>query len=244
MKKALLFTALLEILYLSLSFALAQSYGQWSYEGEIIRTVLRLISILGFIYFYRKYFYKANSPFKPKERVTPQFISSIALLILFAIVYTNAENEPLTWQLVFALSGITAGFREELFYRGIVQNSLQKKYHYRTALLVSCVLFTLSHIQYIYHGQTMAVMLISLAGIIFGSIFIYTKSIVFVGAVHSLYDALLSVNISPVRLNNEAGLPVLLLITLLFLMVISKKMVTAEQTDRSDSDNDDTLSAQ
>jgi membrane protease YdiL (CAAX protease family) len=241
MKKALLFASLLEILYLGLSFALAQKYGQWSYEGELLRTALRVISILFFVYLYKKYFCAASLNFRPKEKLTPQFIVSIVLLILFAILYTNAEHETLTWQLVFALSGVTAGFREELFYRGIVQNSLQKKYHCWTALLLTSALFTLSHTQYIYHGQMMAIMLITLAGIIFGSIFIYTKSIAFVGMIHGLYDALLSLNISPVRLNNKAGLPILLLITLLFLIIVSKKMVAPGQTDRSDND---TLSTQ
>jgi membrane protease YdiL (CAAX protease family) len=244
MKKALIFTSLLEILYLALSFALANKYGQWSYEGEIIRTGLRIASILGLTYFYKTYFYKANKPFKPKEKLTPSFLASIAMLFLFAIAFTNAENESLIWQLVFALSGIAAGFREELFYRGIIQNSLQTKYHYRTVLLLSCAVFTLSHVQYIYHGQTTAIMLISLAGLIFGSIFIYTKSIVFVGAVHGLYDALLSINISPVRLSNAAGLPIMLLITLLFLIIVSKKSVADEQSDRADSGHDDNLSTQ
>ncbi|MEQ1558081.1 MAG: CPBP family intramembrane glutamic endopeptidase [Methyloglobulus sp.] len=244
MTKALLFPALLEILYLGFSFALAQAYGQWSYEGELSRTVLRLLSIFGFIYFYRKYCYDAKQSLKPKQKFAPPFILAITLFILFAALYTNAEHETLTWQLVFGLSGITAGFREELFYRGIVQNSLQKNMHYQKALLITCTLFTLSHIQFIYYGQASAVMLITLAGIIFGSIFIYTGSVLFVGAIHGLYDAVLCLNFSPIRLSNQAALPILLLITLLFFIIISKKPESVTQSDRIDPDNNDSLTTQ
>ena len=150
MKKVILFTAILEISYLTLSFIIAQIYGQWSYEGEIIRTGLRVISVIFYSYYYQKYFYNTTHSFQAKKILTPQFIAAILLLILFAVIYTNAENETGMWQLVFAISGITAGLREELFYRGIVQYSLQMKYGYKIALLTATLLFTLSHVQYIY----------------------------------------------------------------------------------------------
>lgn len=134
MKKIILISALLEIIYLTLSLILAEIYGQWSYIGEIIRTLLRVISIAFFAYYYQSYFYNENHSFKAKEILTPQFIVALLLFLFFAVAYTNAENETLLWQIVFGISGMTAGWREELFYRGIVQNTLQKKYNYLIAL--------------------------------------------------------------------------------------------------------------
>lgn len=228
MKKVILFCAILEITYLTLSFAIAEIYGQWSYQGEIIRTGLRIISIVFYGYFYQKYFYNANHSVKA-EILTPQFIAAILLFLLFAVAYTNAENETLMWQLVFAISGIIAGLREELFYRGIVQQSLQMKYDYKIALPVATLVFMLSHIQYIYYGQTGGLMLITLAGIIFGCIFIYTGSIIFTAIIHGLYDAILSVNIVPFRLSNSLVIPILFLIMLAFLIIINKKFYSAGQ---------------
>lgn len=242
MKKIILFATAFEISYLTFSFVLAQRYGQWSYEGEIIRTGLRVISIVFYLYLYRQYFVDAHPVFKAKELLTPQFTAAILLLLLFAAVYSNAEHETLLWQLVFAISGATAGLREELFYRGIVQNTLQTKYGYKTALSAASLLFTLSHVQYIYYGQIRGLMLIALAGIVFGSIFIYTGSIVFTACIHALYDAVLSVYIVPFRLDNGIQLPVLFLIMLAFLIILNKKTNAPEQTAEAGDANPDNLS--
>ena len=239
MKKIILFAATLEISYLALSFAIAQVYGQWSFLGEIIRTGLRVISLVFYGYVYRKYFYNPNHSFKAKELLTPQFIVAILLFLLFAVAYTNAENETVLWQIVFVISGVTAGLREELFYRGIVQNTLQRKYGYKVALPVATLVFTLSHIQYMYYGQAGGLMLITLAGIIFGSIFIYTGSIVFTAIIHGVYDALLSVSIVPFRLSNSVVLPVLFLIMLAFLIIINKKLHGTRQADNADDSSQD-----
>jgi membrane protease YdiL (CAAX protease family) len=239
MKKIIFFVAILEIGYLSLSFAIAEIYGQWSTIGEIVRTGLRVVSIVFYGYFYQKYFYNANHSFKAKEVLTPQFIAAILLFMLFAVFYTNAENEPPLWQLVFVISGITAGFREELFYRGIVQNALQFKYGHSVALLGASLIFTLSHIQYIYYGQLNGLMLIAFAGIIFGSIFIYTGSIVFTAIIHGVYDAVLSINIVPVRLSDGIVLPILFLIMLAFVTIINKKTYKAQQAGNTDNNNQD-----
>lgn len=242
MKKIILSAAILEISYLALSFALAQIYGQWSYEGELIRAGLRVISILFYGYVYQKYFYNAKHSFKPKELLAPQFSAAILLFLFFGFAYTNAENEPLLWQVVFAISGITAGLREELFYRGIVQTALQKKYDYKIALLTTTLLFTLSHVQYIYYGQIRGLMLIAFAGIIFGSIFIYTNSIVFTAVIHGLYDAALSINLIPFRLSDEIVLPLLFLIMLVFLISINKKLYPNQHSDEAGPNDQDNLS--
>jgi membrane protease YdiL (CAAX protease family) len=243
MKRIILFAAILEISYLLLSFALAEIYGQWSIIGEIIRMGLRIISIVVYGYYYQQFFYTAGQSFKTKAVFTPPFVAIILLFLLFAVTYSNAENETLWWQFIFVVSGITAGLREELFYRGIVQQSFQKKYDNKTALALATLLFTLSHIQYIYYGQIKGLMLIAMAGVIFGSIFIYTGSIVFTAAIHGLYDAILSVNIMPFRLSNGSVLPILFLIMTAFLLIISKKLVGTPQADNNlDDSNPDNLS--
>jgi membrane protease YdiL (CAAX protease family) len=243
MKKIILFAAILEISYLSISFALAEIYGQWSILGELIRTGLRIISILFLSFCYQKYFSHSRQPAKAKGLFTPPFIAANLLLMFFAAIYTNAENETLWWQFVFVVSGITAGIREELFYRGIVQQSLQLKYGYKTALMLATLLFTLSHIQYIYYLQINGLILIACAGIIFGSIFIYTGSIAITATIHGLYDALLSINISPYKLNDNVALPTLCLIMAAFLIVISKKLTKTPQPNTNiDDSNPDNFS--
>jgi membrane protease YdiL (CAAX protease family) len=242
MKRIILFVALLEITYLALSFLLAHIFGQWSSLGEIIRTGLRVISIVFYGYFYQKYFYNVETSFKPKTSVTPQLIAAILLFLLFAVAYNNAQNETVLWQFIFVISGITAGLREELLYRGIIQNCLQTKYDHKIALFGATLIFTLSHVQYIYYGQFGGLMLITMAGLIFGCIFIQTGSIVLTAIIHGLYDALLSVDAIPFRLGNSVAIPIMFLITLAFLMIVSKKLYNPQNSRNTDDSNQDNLS--
>jgi membrane protease YdiL (CAAX protease family) len=220
----LFYCAAVEICYLSISFALGEWFGQWSYVGEAIRTGLRLVVIVFYGHCYRRYFFDGQQPKHSKNYFAPSFIAAVFLLFLFAAHYTNAENETLLWQLVFAVSGIFAGIREELFYRGFVQQHFQVKYGNKSALLMASAAFTLSHVQYIYHSQLSGLLFIALAGIIFGSIFIYTRNIVVTAIIHGLYDAILSINISLLRLNVNSALAVLSLIMLMFLVLIYKEL--------------------
>jgi membrane protease YdiL (CAAX protease family) len=239
MNKIIFFAAASEILYITFSFLISQSYGPWSIPGELARTSLRIISIFLFLYIYQKYFFKDDQSFKTKETLTLPFITAIQLFFLFAIVYTNARNETALWQIVFFISGIAAGLREELFYRGMIQKTLQLKYGYRNALIIGTLIFSLAHLQYLYEGQFRELALIAFAGVIFGSIFIHTGSVLFAGTIHGLYDAILSVNIAPFRLSYSAAMPILVLIMVIFLIIISNNLYVSRQREESyDRDQD------
>jgi len=192
--------------------------------GEMIRTGLRLVVIAVFIVCYRRFFLYKRQISVITPLMSPLFFIAVALLLLLAAVNTNAENEPLMWQLLFAFSGLTAGLREELFYRGLVQQQLQQSYGDRVALPVASVFFTLSHVQYMYYGQWHGLLLIAVAGIIFGSIFIYSRSIVVTSCVHGLYDALLSFKISTFKIDYNTALCALSVILLLLLLLIRPQL--------------------
>ncbi|MGZ8908184.1 MAG: CPBP family glutamic-type intramembrane protease, partial [Methylobacter sp.] len=81
----------------------------------------------------------------------------------------------------------------------------------------------------IYYGQTKELLLIAFAGVIFGTIFIHTGSIVFTAIVHGLYDSILCLNLAPFRLNNGIATPILFLVMLAFLIVIIQKPVAAQR---------------
>ncbi|CAG7856240.1 hypothetical protein MCAMS1_00650 [biofilm metagenome] len=224
--KILYYCAALEVCYLLLSFAIAEHYGQWSDVGEILRTGLRLAVIGCYGYCFRRYFYNGAQTGDFKTYLASPFALLVCLFLLIAAINSNAENETLRWQTVFAVSGITAGLREELFYRGLVQQYFAFKYDERIALTVASAFFTMSHIQYIFHGQLPGLLLIMLAGIIFGGIYIYTRSIVITALIHGLYDAILSIKISTVQINNNTALMALLVITSMFLLLINKQLKT------------------
>ncbi len=225
MQKPLFLLALIEIVYLATSFYLAMVYGQWSYQGEILRSGLRIVSIIILILVYRRYFLTARAnEFSATPLKKPALIMAIFALLTFAVSFTNAGRESGTWQAAFFVSGLLAGFREELFYRGIVLTALQPKFRNLIALSLSTLVFTCAHIQYFFYQQYFALLLILLAGVIFGCVFIYTGSILATGVVHALYDAILSVNIMPLRLTNKAGFIALLTLAAMFVFMVRQQL--------------------
>lgn len=216
---------LLEVTYLGGSFALALHYGQWSFEGEEFRLLARLIALFLFVYFYRKYFYQVGQKYHQKQLTAPLFTMLVIAFFGYAIVFNIVDNENAEWQGLFAISGLVAGFREELLYRGMIQQTLQKCYKPLIALLLAAIVFMLSHIQYIYYEQFNGLLLIFCSGIIFGCVFLYTNNVLITALVHGVYDALLSVKLLPSFLPNALQFPLLLAIMLSFL-VLSRSVLT------------------
>ena len=231
-KQALLMTGCYEIFYLTLSFCLAERFGQWSVEGEILRSILRLFSIAVLLYYFLRCFHQTPTPKTTKGRSPRQllFFIIIVLLLGFALIDSNADGETLSWQLTFAVSGLLAGIREELLYRGILQRSLQNKYGAVWALSFSGTLFTLSHWQSLYHLQIYTLIMITLAGVIFSSLFIFFGNVFVNVLVHGFYDALLSVKITPYMLHPQIAIFVLFLIAMLSLLLIKPELKRRENS--------------
>ncbi|MFH0919142.1 MAG: CPBP family intramembrane glutamic endopeptidase [Fibrobacterota bacterium] len=94
-------------------------------------------------------------------------------------------------RLVFAITSIAVGFKEEITYRGILQNLLARKYGVLIGLVVASVLFMLMHVGYqklTYENFTK----LFLVGIVLGSLYYFTKSLCFCIIIHSLVDAIYS----------------------------------------------------
>jgi membrane protease YdiL (CAAX protease family) len=87
----------------------------------------------------------------------------------------------------FSLTSIVVGLREELFYRGVLQNVLEKRMALPAALLVSNVLFALYH----YGAQPMTVLSVikfMVLGSFMGLVYFTTRSVMVVALIHAGYD--------------------------------------------------------
>jgi membrane protease YdiL (CAAX protease family) len=225
MLSKVIYFSIVEIGYLAFSFALAISYGQWSLEGELQRTLARVICLLIYGYGYFQFFYKkADKNADRTSLFSPTFLVATGLLFGFAIFDSNGVNENAEWQKLFFLSGLIAGFREELFFRGMIQNTLQNRLGYQKGLSWSVLLFALSHIQYIYYGQLHGLLMITCAGIMFGCVYIHSRSILVTGIVHGLYDALLSVDFISYKLDVKLELPLFFALSLLFISLVKEPL--------------------
>lgn len=91
--------------------------------------------------------------------------------------------------LVFALTSLIVGFREELLYRAVLLNLLQPRLGTAGALLFSTALFVVYH----YGAQPanwLAVTEVTCMSLLLGLIYVRSGSLFTVAAIHAIYDGL------------------------------------------------------
>src|SRR5574344_1159194 len=115
-KKTLQVLVIFEIIYVLFSTAFSLIYRNDLFNGEINRSIIRLISLLIYLYFF-KTINKDNSK-AHISIINVVFITlSLILLMLFPLLFQNSSFTGLLTFIWFASSFIV-GFREEIFYRG------------------------------------------------------------------------------------------------------------------------------
>jgi membrane protease YdiL (CAAX protease family) len=122
----------------------------------------------------------------------PLLVAAIGPVLLAPVLFGDASLPDLPTKLVFASTSIVVGVREEFFYRGIVQNILDRRAGWWMAIVISNALFTLYH--YRAFGVppfTFPVIVGYFAvGSALGLIYLGTRSLVLVIAIHTVYDVL------------------------------------------------------
>lgn len=103
-------------------------------------------------------------------------------------VYVRRGQVPL-WALV-PLLGLWIGPIEELFWRGVLQNYLQQKLSPVGALLGASLLYSLVHI---WSGNLPLLLAALVAGLAWGALFLWTKSLLPGILSHALWDVLMFV---------------------------------------------------
>lgn len=115
--------------------------------------------------------------------------------------------------LIFALTSVIVGWREELLYRAVLLNLLQSRIGTAGALLVSTALFIVYH-----YGAMPAtglmVMEIACMSLLLGFIYMRTGSLLAVAAIHAVYDGLWFFGPHPAILLSDGWRPLFLLTAL------------------------------
>lgn len=204
----------IELAYIALSFYLDGFFGQWTIMGERYKTGARLALVVLYVLIYRRYFQSRQRPLNVYNQAGLK--AGLSMLLLIALGYTNARGETSAWQSTFALSGLAAGIREELFYRGMIQNVLANRLNHLKAIVLTTLIFSLAHVQYLVQGHYQGLAFIALAGLIFANIFSMSGSVTLAACVHGVYDGLLSIEIAPFRLDNNLAFFLLLSLTCYF----------------------------
>ncbi len=209
-KTALKLLITLEIIYVIFSTAFSLIYCNNLFNGEINRSIIRFISLIIYLYFF-KTINKNNS--KSHINITNVlFISlSLVLLMLYPLLFQKSNFSGLLSFIWFASSFIV-GFREEIFYRGFVQYNINKSKGIILSIILTSLIFTLYHVIFFIWGQWITLVQIFIWSLVIGIIYYKTKSIVFVSLIHGVYDAIPFVTpFTQIKLPNLYGLLFLVL---------------------------------
>ena len=118
----------------------------------------------------------------------PLLLAALALSFVEIPVVVDVERD-FPYQAVLAATTPIVGLREEIFYRGILQGSLERVLGPVPAILATAVIFTAYH----YGAQPLNIVTvtgITAFGVIFGAIYQRTRNIWLLAALHALVDVL------------------------------------------------------
>ncbi len=202
-----------ECLYIIIATALSVLYFEEPFYSELFKTLFRLPTLIVYIFVYRKYFIqtdKINNDLKHWALAI-----SVILLFLFPFLFSKSGFTGQLRLLWFSTSFII-GFREEIFYRGIIQNSLNKTLRIIPTLLLTSLIFTFYHVYIFLQGSWIDLLEIFTWSIVAGLIYYKQRNIIFISIIHGVYDAIPF--ITPVRVSNVNYLSGFILLFLAVLM--------------------------
>jgi membrane protease YdiL (CAAX protease family) len=134
----------------------------------------------------------------------PLFGLGLAMSLLTPVLVDDLALPSASAKLVFVLTSPVVGLREEVVYRGIVQNSLERPLGWIGAIAVTSLLFSAYHVGGGAFGPV-HFFIFFLAGGALGVMYRGSGSLWLVIGVHSLYDALSA--LSPIFGAPLLGLP-------------------------------------
>jgi membrane protease YdiL (CAAX protease family) len=154
--------------------------------GELALTAWRLLFVGLYVWLFRESLreaWRASS----KRRVHPLLIAGAAVALFVILAAGYARSLDLGTRLVFALTTLVVALREEIVYRFVLQNALERRVHPVVAILVSSLLFVLYHVG----AQPMNMFVfVSMAGasLLLGVLYQRTRSLRAVVLLHLVLD--------------------------------------------------------
>lgn len=113
------------------------------------------------------------------------FLVLILLIKTFILFYTEGNTEYIEgYNPMFLLIGgvFIAPLIEEIIFRGIIQNYLTNKFNYVIGIILTSVIFSLSHLQ--HWGNIPALLSLSFSGLVLGYFYHMTKNIFLSTGIH------------------------------------------------------------
>jgi membrane protease YdiL (CAAX protease family) len=173
-----------------------------SLEAESIRTALRIGTALVY-WWLLKPLILSRRPDLSSFR-NPAIALALLLFLSIPILvgdYRLASNAAI----LFAITSLPVGIKEEFLFRGIMQNLLVQRYGSLQGVLITSLIFTLWHIG-VWNPTVWTFSQIFFAGVILGMVYVRSGSILAVIILHTVYDAIFSFTpFAAIRLNENWG---------------------------------------
>ena len=178
---------------LEFAYALGTRVGlKQFYEGielELYTTAIRLLSAGCYWWLFRDLL-RSRAP-RVASCGNPLFALGLVLVALVPVLVGDWGLDGRATQVTFALTSVAVGLREEILYRGVLQNLLERRAGWFGAIVLSNIVFTLYH----YGAWPFTpdyVLEFFLVGGAMGLIYVGTGSLWLTIVAHSIYDALWS----------------------------------------------------
>ncbi len=162
------------------------------YEGielELLTTAGRLVSLLIFFLLFRKLILSRQP--NARRALHPLAVCAVSLLLLTPVLIGSYALSSITAQIVFAATSLVVALKEEVLYRGVLQNVLESRLGVLWAIALSNVAFTLYH----YGAQPFTAWNLTelfLTGCLLGLLYVATGSLLLAVAVHAIDDVIWS----------------------------------------------------
>lgn len=186
-----------------ISFQIVRS--PWPFLGFIPWPLdLYLASFL--IYFALRFFKMLPEKINWELKLTRGMMFSLILIVVPSLVclvgyfyyhpevakqFPYLDVPAWTMPLIILLIALVNGFREEIYFRFLLQNSLNGVFSYPTGIIISAILFGFIHFQAGFPQGYLGVFLTSLFGLLVGLQYFFYKSAILTGLTHAVTDAVM-----------------------------------------------------
>jgi membrane protease YdiL (CAAX protease family) len=186
MKKPLLSLLGLELAYWVPARLLVRYYHGGEIQTELIWTAIRLASAVAVYLCFRKVIWPGGE--QQKIRIDwVVIVSGVAFVLMPALTQDDQITFPAN--VVFALTSLAVGLREEMVYRGVLQRILTSRWGLPAALVISNICFIFYHYGALPFTPYNVFQFFT-AGTILGLIYHRTNSLACVIVLHAAYDAI------------------------------------------------------
>lgn len=189
LRHKLILAVIVEAFYLVCSRYVSSNFDEFSPNSEYLRTILRSFSVIAYYYIFKDYILSFKPTFKSVK--SPYIIFSISLFLITPLLVGNLYFMGDYTRVLFAVTSIVVGLREELVFRVLIQNGLESKIGALNAILITSLIFTIWHFG-IIPNNWFAFGQVFINSIFLGLIYSATKSFILVVSLHAIYDALWS----------------------------------------------------